>query len=79
MNILLKSNQTARNHFIKNNDNQDDNGRLGERFAAALLTIYTSAALIISAWSGVIILSEDIECGGPIEIFVRVLQATGVV
>ena len=51
----------------------------GERFATALLLFYTSTALIISGWSALVMLSGNIENGGPIGMFIRMLQTSGIV
>ena len=61
-----------------NNDDDSNISLFGERFATAFVIFYTSSALLISGIS-FLALHIGIDCGGPVEHFVHLLQRTGIV
>ena len=65
------------NHSGNNNDGPDGS-HFGERIAAAFVIFYTSTALLISG-IGFLAIYTGIDCGGPVEHFVKLLQRTGVI
>jgi hypothetical protein len=77
--LIFNKYQPVLEHLNERNDSSNAIGRLGERLAAALIIFYTASALIISAWSAIIITQGDIASGGPIGMFVHLLKTFGIV
>lgn len=79
MNILTNSNHPEHGQFDIAEENHADDSCFGEKFATAVLVFYTTTALLVSAWSILVINSGDVESGGPIGIFIQILKTSGII
>lgn len=79
MNILINSSHPGHEQFDIAEEKHADHSRFGEKFAVAVLIFYTTAALLVSVWSVLVINSGNRESGGPIGIFIQILKTSGIV
>lgn len=78
MSVFINSNKPVQEIYCEENETYESS-RYGERIAAAMLISYTTTFLAISAWSLLVMLSGNIESGGPIGLCFKILQTSGII
>jgi hypothetical protein len=71
MSVFLGKNQQ---HYTTVDQEKPDVASPGEKLAAAIVVFMAATYLVISIWSGVVLLAGNTENGGPIGIICRLIH-----